>query len=151
MQRVICGVNVEKKLTGSFPYTCEVLWLEVLEEGLVSSDASIAGSDWLTVLDDWMTCVEDGFMTIHYTTYWGKDARRHSFRLITGTNPEDPYEVVLKHNANGDAKDELGDSIICFDINSLPDTGGDYKTLTLKWTNSGGATSTKEFKFKTRE
>ncbi len=151
MQRVICNVTVANKHTGSFPYTCQVQWLEALEEGFVSSDSSIAGSDGLTIMDDWITCVEDGYMTLHYFTYWGRDAKRHGFNLITGSNPADPYEVVLKHNANGDAKDELGDSIICFDINSLPDTGGAYKTLTLKWTNSGGATSTKEFRFKTRE
>ena len=76
---------------------------------------------------------------------------QHSFTVVAGQNPADPYELLLVQNANGDEKKTTADSIVYFDINSLPDTGDSYKTLTLKWTDSGGKTAEKEFRFKTRK
>ncbi len=151
MERVFCDITVTNKRVGRFNYTGNINWLEPLDEGKVTADASVKGSDGLDILNDWMTGVEDGYLTVHYSTWWGKSPVQHDFYLVTGANSADPYEVELRQNANGDKKDDQGDSLICFDINSLPDTGGQYKTLTLKWTTSGGSASEKEFKFKTRK
>lgn len=151
MERVFCDITVTNKKVGRFNYTGTINWLEPLDEGKVTADASVKGSDGLDILNDWMTGVEDGYLTVHYSTWWGKSPVQHDFYLVTGANPADPYEVELRQNANGDKKDDQGDSLICFDINSLPDTGGQYKTLTLKWTTSGCSASEKEFKFKTRK
>jgi len=151
MERVICQAEVREQPTGSFPYTCYIHWLEPLDKGTVTADASVAGSDGVDIEEDWMTGVEDGYLTLHYTAWWGLNPVQHSFYLVTGTNPADPYEVELRHNANGDMKDQSGDSLVCFDINSLPDTGGSYKTMTLKWTTRGGSASEKTFRFKTRQ
>lgn len=151
MERVFCDITVTLKKVGRFNYTGKINWIESLDEGKVTSDSTVPGTDGLDILNDWMTGVEDGYLTVHYSTWWGKSPVQHDFYLVTGANPADPYEVELRQNANGDKKDEEGDSLICFDINSLPDTGGQYKTLTLKWTTSGGSASEKEFKFKTRK
>ena len=151
MERVVCGITVTNSPVGRFKYMGYINWIETLDEGDVTSDSSAPGADGLDLLDDWMTGVEDGYLTLHYSTWWGTSPVRHDFHLVTGTNPDDPYEVLLRQDANGDRKDEEGDSLICFDINSLPDTGGQYKTLTLKWTGSGGAASEKKFRFKTRK
>ena len=149
MERLIGRVNASNRPKGSFKYTCWVEWAEPLEEGTVSSSAK--GDDPIDVLDDWMTSVEDGFLTVHYDVMWGAIPVVHSFSIVTGTNPDDPYELVLRHNANGDAKDQKGDGLVYFDINSLPDTGGKYKQLTLKWDDLEGKGSERQFKFKTRE
>ena len=151
MERVICGITVTNTSVGRFKYKGYINWIESLDEGVVTPDSSVPGTDGLDILDDWMTSVEDGFLTLHYSTWWGANPVRHDFYLVIGINPEDPYEVELRQNCNGDRKDEEGDSLVCFDINSLPDTGGQYTTLTLKWTTSGGAASEKKFKFKTRK
>lgn len=151
MERVYCDITVTNRRVGRFNYTGTINWLEPLDEGKVTADASVKGSDGLDIMNDWMTGVEDGYLTVHYSTWWGTKPVQHDFYLVTGANPADPYEVELRQNANGDKKDEQGDSLICFDINTLPDTGGQYKTLTLKWTTSGGSASEKEFKFKTRK
>ena len=151
MERVYCDIRVTNKKVGRFNYTGTINWLEPLDEGKVTSDSTVPGSDGLDILNDWMTGVEDGYLTLHYSTWWGSNPVQHDFYLVTGVNPSDPYEVELRQNANGDKKAEEGDSLVCFDINSLPDTGGQYKTLTLKWTTSGGSASEKEFKFKTRK
>ena len=151
MERVYCDITVTNTRVGRFNYSGKINWIESLDEGRVTSDASVKGADGLDIINDWMTSVEDGYLTLHYSTWWGANPVQHDFYLVTGTNPSDPYEVVLKQNSNGDKKSEEGDSLICFDINSLPHTGGLYKTLTLKWTTSGGSASEKKFKFKTRE
>ena len=149
MERVIGRVHVFDRHTGRFNYTCWVEWAEPLEEGTVSSSAK--GDDPIDVLDDWMTSVEDGFLTVHYDAMWGRSATIHSFSIVTGTNSGNPYELVLKHNANGDGAEQKGDGLVFFDINSLPDTGGQYKQLTLKWNDLEGKACERQFKFKTRE
>ena len=149
MERLFGRVNISNKPTGSFKYTCRVDGAEPLEEGTVSSSAK--GDDPIDVLDDWMTSVEDGFLTVHYDAMWGNSPTIHNFSIVTGTNPGNPYELVLRHDANGDAKDEKGDGLVCFDINSLPSTGGQYKELTLKWNSLEGTACERQFKFKTRE
>lgn len=149
MERVIGGVHISNRPTGSFKYTCWVEWAEPLEEGAVSTSAK--GADPIDIKDDWMTSVEDGFLTIHYDALWGNSPKIHSFSVATDTNPADPYELVLRHDANGDATDQKGDGLVCFDINSLPDTEGQYKQLTLKWNDLEGKACERQFKFKTRE
>ena len=149
MERVIGGVHISDRPTGSFKYTCWVEWAEPLEEGAVSTSAK--GADPIDIKDDWMTSVEDGFLTIHYDALWGNSPKIHNFSVATGTNPANPYELVLRHDANGDATDQKGDGLVCFDINSLPDTEGQYKQLTLKWNDLEGKACERQFKFKTRE
>ena len=138
MEKVFCDITVTNISVGRFKYKGYINWLEPIDEGQVTADASASGDLGLDILDDWMTGAEDGYLTIHYNTLWGATPVQHKMYLITGTNPADPYELVLRQDACGDTKDEEGDALVCFDINSLPDTGDDYKELTLKWTSSGG-------------
>ena len=151
MEKVFCDITVTNRPVGRFKYIGEVHWMDPIEEGQVLSRAKIQDDLSLDILDDWMTSVEDGYLTVHYSTSWGYNPVQHKLYVFTGTNPEDPYELILKQDACGDKKEEEGDALVCFDINSLPDTGDDYKELTLKWTSSGGEPSTKKFKFKTRK
>ena len=151
MEKVFCDITVSNTSVGRFKYKGYINWLEPIDEGQVTADASVSGDLGLDIIDDWMTGLEDGYLTIHYNTWWGANPVQHDMYVITGTNPADPYELVLRQDACGDTKDEEGDALICFDINSLPDTGDDYKELTLKWTSSGGTAAEKKFKFKTRE
>ena len=137
---------------------CYVEWLEPLEKGAFklspsyTSPSSHAQGDGLDLLlDSSLTILEDGFLSLHYNTWWGAKPVQHKMYVITGTNPADPYELVLRQDACGDKKDEKGDALICFDINSLPETGDNYTELKLKWTSSGGTAAEKTFKFKTRK
>ena len=104
----------------------------------------------MDIVEDWMTSVEDGYLTLHYSTFWGDGSVPHSLKLITGENPEDPYEVRLVHLNNGDAALEEADALIYFDLASLPPTGGSGRKLTLKWKNGGGNTA-KSFLYKSRQ
>ena len=104
--------------------------------------------------NDWMTSLEDGFLTLHYSTWWGTQPRRHELMLILGTNPDDPYEVLLEHRANGDPKAMEADALVTFDINDrLPASQdpGNTPLVTLKWRNDAGETNRRQFSFCRRD
>ena len=128
----------------------DIRWMDPLDQGEVSTAPSISAQDGLDVLDDWMTSVQDGFLTLHYETLWGDGNIGHRLALQTGVDPDDPYTLQLLHDRQGDPSLTSADALICFDINALPDTGDEYKVLTLKWTSSAGQPATKTFLFKTR-
>ena len=60
-------------------------------------------------------------------------------------------ELWFCHSSNGDTPSKKADALVYFDINSLPSTGGDYVTLTLKWQSSAGEPAKKTFRFRSRQ
>ena len=123
-------------------------WFDFVEKGPVVNERG-EGDDGVDVLADWMTSLEDGFLTLHIQTWWGYETRRHAFRLVAGINPDDPYELLLQHFANNDAKSFQADALVCFDLlNALPRPNDpDNTTVTLKWTNDTGQTESRSFPF----
>lgn len=102
------------------------------------------GNDPVEVIDDWTTVCEDGYLTLRFRTYFG-GAKVHSLYLVrTGDNT-----VELHHNANGDIAQNVGDGIIAFRLNDMPNTNGEYKTFTLKWNSFSGPKSI-QFRYKSR-
>ncbi len=106
------------------------------------------GNDPVEIFKDW-TVVEDGYITIHYYTNWGDTNIKHSLNLITGLNPDDPYEVCLKHDANGDYSSASGDAMVAFRLDGLPDTQGETVKLTLRFDSFSGEKTVK-FDYRTR-
>ncbi len=103
------------------------------------------GNDPVEIVNDWTTVCEDGYLTLRFRTYFG-GVKPHMLRLVrTGD-----YEVTLYHDAGNDVRGRLYDGWIAFRLNDLPDTGGNYKDLTLKWTSFSGEKSV-TFKYKTRK
>ena len=151
IERIVCGITVYSSKVRNYGYDTYVQWYDQLDKGTFANVKPSGANDGLDIISDWMTSCEDGFLTLHYSTRWGFKSVPHTFTLVAGQNPSDPYEVLLVQDANGDEKKQTADSVVYFDINSLPDTGDTYKTLTLKWTDSGGKTAEKEFRFKTRK
>lgn len=149
MYRAMCHLYICKDVQPGYGYVTDVRWIEPLEQGPVVSSAT--GPDGLDIEDDWMTCVEDGWLTLHYSSWWGSNAVRHTVSLVTGTDASDPYLLELRHDAGGDRQEKYADALIAFDINSLPDTGDEYKTLTLKWKDTEGASKTRQFEFRSRK
>ena len=146
MQRIMCGLREYRQ------NRCDILWMDFLEKGeLVEAAAWNGESDGADILSDWMTSVEDGFLTVHYSAWWGEGDVEHTLRLVSGKNPDNPYELWFCHDSNGDTSSGKGDALVYFDINSLPSTGGDYVILTLKWQNCAGELATKNFRFRSRQ
>ena len=152
-QRAMCSLTILPAEDPVYGHRCKVHWLEALDEGtFLSADKSQAGNDGLEVLtDSWITGVEDGYLTIHYKAWWGIPAKHHDFTLLAGTDPLDPYKLVLMHDAHGDAQDEYSEGIVYFDINSLPPTGDGVVRLTLQWDDNKGLGKTAVFDYRSRK
>jgi hypothetical protein len=114
----------------------------------LGTDDDTFGNDPVEIVNDWTTVVEDGYITLRFRTYWGSGTI-HKINLITGTDPEDPYKVVLHHDANGDYYGQSGDALVAFRLSELPDTAGQTVDLTLEWQSFSGK-KTAKFKYCTR-
>ena len=113
-------------------------------------DISEYGNNPVEIFNDWMTNVEDGYLTLHFYTLWGNSGIKHELNLLTGLNPDDPYEVRFTHNAHGDADYMEGDGIVAFSLKDLPDTNGETVKLTLVFDSFSGEKKA-EFDYCTRE
>lgn len=107
------------------------------------------GNDAIEIVKDWVTVAEDGYLTMRIRTRWGNAATTHSINLLTGSNPNAPYELELRHNAYGDTYGKLGDALIAFNLNNLPHKPNAKVNIKLTW-NSFYGKKTTEFKLQTR-
>lgn len=108
------------------------------------------GSDEIDILSDWVNVAEDGYLTLHVVGNFGASGKVHTINLLTGVNPEDPYEVELRHDAKGDIGGHLYGAYVAFRLSGLPDSEGKTVNLTLKWKSPMGERS-QVFKYKTRK
>ncbi len=148
--RALASVTVYAEEVPEYGYMTYVHWIEELDRGSFGAFPSLAAaSDGIDVLPgSSFTNVEDGYLTIHYKAWWGKDGvAPHSFTLVQG---EDPYSLTLCHDAHGESRDEYAEGLVYFDINSLPATAGETHKLTLNWTGTDGLPKAAEFEFETR-
>ena len=143
MRRIICGISTRR---GS--NECLVEWMDFLVKGDISY-ADDAIDDGLDILDDWITSVEDGFLTIHYSAWWGDGTVPHLFLVKPSGNA---YELTVVHQMNGDEPLEKGDGIIYFDLDGiLPDTEGAYKDLAVNWKTCDAKSESKTYRYRTRQ
>lgn len=109
------------------------------------------GNDAVDILKDWVTVVEDGYLTMRFATTWGTPRVAHGVNLLTGVNPENPYEVEFRHNANGDVfGNYYGSALVAFNLKDLPDTKGEKVKLTVRWKSFQGE-KTVQFDYCTRK
>lgn len=146
-------VNVTQKSSSQRKrnYDVHVNWIDTVRTKTMDLDlgaeanVTTYGNDPLEIVNDWATVVEDGYLTIRFRTYFNS-GRVHYLRLVKGENP---YEMVLHHDARGDLRGQIMDGYIAFRLNELPDTGDETVKLTLKWNSFSGEKST-QFKYRTR-
>lgn len=107
------------------------------------------GNDPVEIVSDWVTIAEDGYLTLRFRTMWSQLGITHYVNLIPTNNPENPYEVEFKHDANGDVSGRVGDGLVAFRLDQLPDTEGETVKLKLIWDSFNGEKSM-EFDYRTR-
>lgn len=73
----------------------------------------------------------------------------HFVNLIPTNNPQNPYEVEFRHDAKGDVSGRVGDGLVAFKLDNLPDTEGETVKLKLIY-KSFNSTKSIEFDYKTR-
>ena len=106
----------------------------------IENDAKY-GNDAIEIVNDWVTIAEDGYLTLRIRTQWGLLNNKHNINLLTGVNPDNPYEVELRHDANGDIGGSMGDALIAFNLNDLPRKDGQNVKLKLNWKSFNGPKS----------
>lgn len=99
------------------------------------------GSDPVEIVRDWVTVAEDGYLTLRVRTNWDGSGKPHYFNLLTGNNPENPYELELRHDARGDIHGQSGDALIAFNLNSLPHSSRGPLKFKLNWNSFSGQKS----------
>lgn len=149
--RALTNFKVQEGQSGHYSKTAYVNWVDtILTKNMAQSfgdkNKEKYGDDALEIVKDWTTVVEDGYITLRFRTYFGNNIK-HAINLVKGDNP---YEVVLYHNAFGDAKGYVSDGLVAFSLKDLPDTQGKTVDLTLKWQSFSGMKSVK-FKYTTRK
>lgn len=103
-----------------------------------SKNDLLYGNDPIEIVRDWRTVAEDGYLTLRLRTYWGRTSRPHIINLVV--NAENPYELELRHNAQGDVNGQMADALIAFNLNKLLE--GKPKTkLKLSWQSYTGKKS----------
>lgn len=109
-------------------------------------DAQTYGNDPVEIMNSWATILEDNYLTLHFGAEWGDTGIPHFVNLVTGTNPDNPYEVVFRHSMNGDFGGTRATGLVAFSLKDLPDTEGKTVKLKLKW-NSFSGEKTTEFDY----
>ena len=89
------------------------------------------GSDPVEVVRTWTTVAEDGYVTLHFFTRWGFGGK-HRVTLVSGVNPENPYEFDFHHDAFGDIYGQIAYGIAAFNIKDIiAQTGVEPKEITI--------------------
>ncbi len=110
---------------------------------------AVYGNDPVEIVNDWVTIAEDGYLTLRFRTMWSNMGITHYVNLIPTNNPNNPYEVEFRHDANGDVNGRIGDGLVAFKLDNLPDTEGQTVKLKLIW-KSFNTTKSAEFDYRTR-
>lgn len=107
------------------------------------------GTDPIDIVRDWTTVVEDGFITLRIRAPWGNSGKPHYINMVRGTNADNPYEIELRHDADGDTYGPARDAVVAFNLKDLPDTQGQTVKLTVKWLSPAGS-KTHDFDYRSR-
>ncbi len=153
--RALTNYTKSEGYVGPYTYGVNVNWIDsILTKPMVTNygeddNWKKYGSDEIEIVNDWVTVAEDGYLTLRFRTIWGNGAV-HYVNLVYREDSNNPYTVQFYHNANGDKSGLMGDGMVAFKLDELPDTEGKTVDLTLQWKSYSGMKST-TFKYCTRK
>lgn len=144
--RALVNFSLSNEPAGKFDKAVHINWMDSIRTkatvpDLMEENDNVYGNDPVEIVKDWVTVVEDGYLTLRFRTLWSNPGITHFVNLVTGTNPDDPYEVEFRHDANGDTGGTYKDGLVAFSLDALPDTGGETVKLKLKWNSFSGEKS----------
>ncbi len=152
--RAFTNYRTKAILSGFYNELVHVNWIDSIRTKtpvpfVEGENDELYGSSPIEIVDDWITVVEDGYITLHMRMAWSNPGIKHNINLLTGVNPDNPYEVELRHDAKGDGCVRVSDAYVAFRLDDLPDTEGKTVKLHLTWKSSRGIRSA-EFDYRTR-
>lgn len=137
-------VNYQLQEKTAYMQRVHILWIDSIRTKMPvasagENDKELFGDDPVEIMRDWVTCAEDGYLTLRIRTNWGEGNKVHYLNLLTDTNPENPYELELRHDANGDIPLRTADALIAFNLRQLmADADADTVRFTLRWKSFSG-------------
>lgn len=150
-------VNYEEvdQASGKYTKAVQINWIDSILTKPIAADLGeendeVYGNDPVEIVHDWVTIAEDGYLTLRFRTRWGNSSQPHYVNLLRTNNPDNQYEVEFRHNAYGDTYGMVGDALVAFKLDGLPDTNGETVKLKLKWNSFSGEKSA-EFDYCTRK
>lgn len=147
--RALVNYRSSNEQHDGFSKAISVVWIDSIRTKSVvelTPQIQAMADNPLEIVNSWITCLEDGYLTLQICTYWGTPAKAHRMELVAGTNAENPYELVLRQDAQGDLTGTWNSSIIAFRLDKLPANIKNGQEITLKWTSYSG-TKTARFKY----
>ena len=100
--RALVNFDETNESSGIYSKAVNINWIDSIltkpiapDLGVTSND-SIYGSDPVEIVNDWVTIAEDGYLTLRFRTIWGDRNKAHFVNLLTGKDPENPYEVEFR-------------------------------------------------------
>ena len=153
--RALVNYNELDDASGVYDKSVHVNWIDSIRTkpmapNLGDQNDAEYGTDPVEIVNDWVTIAEDGYLTLRFRTVWSNLGITHYVNLIPTNNPANPYEVEFRHDANGDHKSgRMGDGLVAFKLDDLPDTEGETVKLKLIWKSFSGDKSA-EFDYRTR-
>ncbi len=145
--RALVNYKEVNEPSGIYNKAVHINWIDSIRTKPMAPDLgdennAVYGSDPVEIVNDWVTIVEDGYLTLRFRTRWGGDRGRvHYVNLVESPDPEKPYEVEFRHDASGDLYGRMGDALVAFKLDKLPDTEGKTVKLKLKWNSFSGEKS----------
>lgn len=142
--RALVNYQVEEKSGNSDWQSVHINWIDSIRTKapvafVTGKDDSVYGNDPIEIVNDWVTVAEDGYLTLRFRTRWGNTNKVHYVNLLTGVNPDNPYELLLCHNANGDTPVHVGDALIAFNLRDvMAGADTDKVKFTLRWNSFNG-------------
>lgn len=97
-----------------------------IAENLNDDNDSIYGADPVKMNKIW---IGDNYLNMHFTTYYG-GTKKHYINLIQ-TDENQPYILEFRHNAYDDPAAVAMDGLVAFNLDALPDTGGEEVELEI--------------------
>lgn len=160
--RALTSFEVMESTQQGYDYTVSIAYIDsvrtkqtVATSGNTETDNAKYGNVPIEIIRDYTTVVEDGYFTLRFRVEYDPFHPQHALELVTGSNPDNPYEVVLHHKIIGRDVTSSSpiystrDGIIAFRLNALPDTQGKDVKLTVKWESFSGE-KTHDFLYRTR-
>ena len=112
-----------------------------LAESQGEKDDEAYGTAPVEIVNSWATIVEDGYITLVFSGYWGDLNKTHKVNLVSGVDSSDPYLLEFRHDACDDTAQMNPvrcNGIAAFDLNSLPDTKGETVKLKIRFISFTG-------------
>lgn len=145
-KRALISYRVEKQEASAVPnykYT-KAIYIGAMDTIYTKHPVSAAGVDPSVFGNDVLglylgrdnfptTLVEDGYLNVSFEMPMGNFGIIHEINLVTGTNPDDPYLMELRHDAKGDVYVTSSRNLVNFSLKDLPDTKGETVPLTVRW------------------